>query len=431
MKRLAITICICAIGFAFSYGQTPVWSLDHCVEYAMEHNCGILLQRNAEDVCRAELLQSKMNLLPTLNVYLNQYYNWGRSVDMQELVIVRNRLTLQTSGSIGASFTIFDGLAGVNTVLRNKYLASASQYDVQQAMLDVKTDITSAYLSNILARLSRQRLEKSLGHISQQAERLSLQVDCGARDRSELLEMEARIADVKAQIANAECDGAVAMQQLKSIMGCTDAFVTDTCITPELSGRDLMADCITDLTPPGAEALRSRIKAAGYGVKAARGAIMPSLSVSAAYGTYYSDASADPFRDQIDGNRNPSVSLNLVVPILNGGKAAAASTRAKAELRENELRLEQALEQASLYQSRLSEECISLREQVNSCRVRCGYCLQRLLEATARHDAGALSTSEWIDAQDAHTGAECDYVQCLCKYLFQLKLIEFYKDGCR
>ena len=432
MKRLTLIVWICTISAVVVKGQTRVMSLDSCVVYAMEHNCDILLQDNAESLCRVELLKSKMDLLPSLNIHLNQYYNWGRSVDMQELVIVRNRLTCQTSGSIGASFTIFDGLAGINNLSRQEQLARAAHCDGLQARLDVKTDIAASYLANILARLSRQRLLQSLDNATQMAERIAAQAECGARDRSDCMEIAARIADIQAQIAAAESDESLAMAQLKAYMGCEDVFMTDTCVTIPRD-LDVYATVFNPagMTPPAVAASRSRIKAAEYGIRAATGAMMPSLSISAAYGTYYSDASPDIFKEQLDGNRNPSVSLSLVVPILNGGSQYAAVARARAELQQNELRLRQAAEQASLFQSRLSSECHSLREQMLASRAKCDFCRVRLKEATERHSSGTLSTSEWIETLDTCTQAECDYVQCLCKYLYQLKIIEYYRDGCR
>ena len=431
MKRFAAIILETVFATGIAFCQIPVWELDSCVGYAMEHSSAILLQRSAERASRANLVQSKLELLPTLNIYVNQYYNWGRSVDMQELVIVRNRLTRQTSGSIGAQFLIFDGFARLSGIARNRYLADAAAGDVRQAMLEAKTDITEAYLGNILARLSERRLMESLEMTSKQAERVSAQVNCGARDRSDILEIEARKADILSQIAAAQSEAALRMEELRSLMGCTEVFCTDTCLDAISSFPDSPEDISPDLAPPSVTALESRLSAAEFGLKAAKGALLPSLSVSAAYGTYYSDASPDPFREQLDGNRNPSVSLSLVIPLLTSGKTYGSISGAKAEVESSRLRLRHAREQAELYEERLMSECNALRGQLHAAGARSGFCRERLREAGGRYDAGALTTTEWLDAARESSQAECEYIQCLCKYLFQLKLIEYYRDGCR
>lgn len=431
MNRLTATILGLALTTGCAFCQTPVWGLDSCVGYALEHSSAILLQRCAERASRASLEQSKLELLPTLNIYVNQYYNWGRSVDMQELVIVRNRLTLQTSGSIGAQFLIFDGFTRLSAIARNKYLTEAAAGDVQQAMLDAKAGITAAYLGNILARLSGNKLQESLSLIDGQRERVFAQIKCGLRDRSDLLEIEARKADILSQIAAARSEEAIRMEELRSLMGCTDLFCTDTCLKAISQIRDNPADPCPELMPPSVSAQQGRLKAAECALREARGALMPTLSVSAAYGTYYSDASPDSFSEQLDGNRNPSISLNLVIPLLNLGKTAGAIAGAKAEVESSRLRLQQAREQACLYGERLRSECLSLQGQVEASEARCRFCRERLREATERHEAGSLSTSDWLEASREGSQAECDFVQCLCKYLFQLKLIDYYRDGCR
>ena len=117
--------------------QTSVWSLDRCVVYALQHNCDVLLQKADEAGRRQALSLSKLELLPTLYLNANQYYNWGRSVDMQELVIVRNRLTRQTSASAGASIALFDGFARINTISMNRCLADAAGSALRQAEFEV------------------------------------------------------------------------------------------------------------------------------------------------------------------------------------------------------------------------------------------------------------------------------------------------------
>ena len=339
MKRLTATILGIALTTGCAFCQTPVWGLDSCVDYALTHSSSILLQRCAQRASQASLEQSRMELLPTLNIYVNQYYNWGRSVDMQELVIVRNRLTLQTSGSIGAQFLIFDGFTRLSAIARDKYLADAAAGEVRQAMLEAKAGITAAYLGNILARLSEARLLESLKLIDDQAERVSAQIKCGARDRSDLLEIEARKADIISQIAAARSEEAIRMEELRSLMGCTESFCTDTCLKAISEIRDNPGESALGLEPPSISALQSRLNAAECALKAAKGALMPTLSVSAAYGTYYSDASPDKFGEQIDGNRNPSISLSMVIPLMNSGKTAGAIAGANAEVESSRIRL--------------------------------------------------------------------------------------------
>ncbi len=422
---------VCVTALMRAWGQTPAWSLDSCVEYALQHNCAILLQDVEVHKSRANLAQSKLALLPSLNLYLNQYYNWGRSVDMQELVIVRNRLTRQTSGSVGASFLIFDGFAGINVIEMRRHLVRAAEGNLRQTALEVKADIARAYLANVLAKLSRRQLEQSLDNIQEQTSRTAAQSRLGAVGKGDVLELEAKAADIRARIVSARSEEPAQMEQLRTLLGGDVSFETDTCICAECNPCIYSERDFQDLTPPGVLAAQSELTAAQSAVRAARGALLPTLTVNAAYGTYYSDAGGDSFKDQIDGNRNPSVSLGMALPLFNGGKTATAINLAKDDLAAAEIRLKQARQEASAYQSQLIGQCETLRSQTEAALSRVNLLEERMQIASEEYSLGAITTSDWIDAAEELLQGSCEHAQTLCKYLFQLKIIEFYIDECR
>ena len=431
MKPLLCAVMLLLADTCLLPAQTPVWSLDECVVYALQHNCEVLLQKIGEAKSRQKAALSKLELLPTLSFHANQYYNWGRSVDMQELVIVKNRLTRQTSASIGASLSLFDGFATINTITMNRCLAEAASQAVRQTEFEVKAEVARAYLANILAKLTRERLKDSYEKICLQMERLESAVAAGATKTSDLMEMEAKAADVRSQIASAESEERSRMQQLKNLMACNDLF--DTGLEAENQSEAVAPVTFEDgdLTPPDVYAARSEAKAAAMALKVARGALFPSLTLSAGYGTYYSDAAGAPFMEQLDGNRNPSVSLTLAIPLFDSGRRLTAIAGAKADKRLSEVKLRQASEKAALYKADMLEEYHLLLQQCEICRQKCQLQHKRMAVATAEYELGAMTTSQWIDAGEALAESECEMVQYMCKYLFQVKIMEYYRDGCR
>ena len=462
LKRIATIFLalFCCVGAA---GQDAVWSLEQCIDYACSHSASVLLAAAQLKKSRAQLAQSVSELLPSLSLYANQYYNWGRSVDMQELVIVRNRLTRQTSASVGASFSIFDGFARLNTVAANRALASAAKDNLKQAVLEVKADIARAYLGCVLSTLSCQRLKERQESIVLQTERTRVQQRLGERTQADILELEAKAADIRSQIAEAEAEAASQMSRLRQLTGCGQEFRCDCsavasesfgCHEPDFmppdgtwtgagtaawngtaAGTEADTDADTDAgedagyLSPKVAAAREAAKAAGYALKAARGAMMPSLSISAAYGSYYSDAAAGAFKEQIDGNRNPSVTLSLVIPVFDGGLAAAKVAQARAEKKLSEIRLRQAEEETSMELEQMQRQCRLLLEQERTFCAREELCRERMHLCDKEYELGTISSFEWLEASDNLAQSELERIQCRCKYLFQLKLLQFYYDG--
>ncbi len=431
MKRLIAVFSMLAAALVPLTAQIPVWSLEQCIKYALENNCDVLLGRIGQQKCRQRLIQSKLELLPTLHFNANQYYNWGRSVDMQELVIVRNRLTRQTSASVGASVSVFEGFARINTIAMNRALDKAAAEAGRQTEFEVKADIAASYLGNVLARITRERLRESYDNVQLQRERIESAVALGAVSKSDLLELEAKGADILSQMAAALGQENENMQRLKALLGCNGVFLTDTSSAACGGTGPLCPQIDPALTPPMVKAALSEAEAASFALKAAKGALLPTLSLSAGYGTYYSDASEAGFREQMNGNRNPSVALSLSVPLFDAGKRLTAVARSKCELQESEIKLRQAREKAARYAEDLLEQGNLLCSQCSICREKCRMCRERLSQETARYEEGAITTSQWIDAREALSQSECELAQFVCKYLFHLKIMEYYEDECR
>ena len=432
MKRLIAIYMLFVAGTSLLGAQPRVLGLEDCLRAALEAGPQAIIAETDADKSRINLRQSVSELLPSLNLYVNQYYNWGRSVDMQELVIVKNRLTRQTSGSVGASFSLFDGFARLNTVRMNRQLVLEADSKAAGALLRLKAEVSKAYLACILAMLEGRRLQDSYESFGRQLERLRIEAEAGTRKKSDICELEAKRANILSQIAASEAEETTQMSRLRQLTGIGEPFVPDTAAAPlaalEPDGSLEPLSQYAHLMPDVAAA-RSSLKAAEFALKAAKGGLLPTIGLTAAYGTYYSDAAMAGFKDQLDGNRNPSISLSIAVPLFNAGKASAAVARARADLRASEARLQQAESEALSDILEAERQGACLGEQLKAAEAAARMSRLRQKYATAEYENGAITTSEWTDACQDRAQSECELVQASCKYLFQLKIMEFFKDG--
>jgi outer membrane protein TolC len=129
MMRVIFCILVCCASVVYAGAQNAgketgngpgnyavPWSLERCIEYAKEHN--LQVQQNQLSVQQAQriiFLQSKLDFLPSVDGSASHNMSWGRSVNMQTLEIIQNKLSQSSSFSASASETIFSGL------VKNKY----------------------------------------------------------------------------------------------------------------------------------------------------------------------------------------------------------------------------------------------------------------------------------------------------------------------
>ena len=164
-----------------------------------------------------------------------------------------------------------------------------------------------------------------------------------------------------------------------------------------------------------------------YDERAAKGLFLPSLSASAGYGTFYSSTNEEPFRTQLDENRNPSVALRLTIPIFDSWQAAA-------QLKKSRLALDMARLTAEKIQTQVLEEIRSAGIEAENCLQQylsseeTLHAMQRLLEITeAKYNLGAATALDYIVARNKRLKAATDFLQAKWQYLFQLRLLERYR----
>ena len=410
------------------------WSLERCIDYALEHNVDIRKQEIGIAAKQIELTRRRLDHLPALNAQIAQEYNWGRSVDMQELVIVKNKLTRATGASLSASLSLFEGLARHAQRMAARKALQAAAFDADGLRDGLTLDVTGAYLQLMLARQIHAYTRERFATIVQQQERTAHLVEAGSQPKSALNELEAQMASEKAAMVEASCRVRTATLDLTRLMNLPpdssfvagDTFGNDTIVAQvTLVTEDQVEEFLRQ--DPRMRSARSAIDENRHLQTASWGAFLPTLSVTAGYGTYYSSASDDPFRTQIDENRNPSLSFQLGIPLFNAGQALT-----QARLRK--LALEQARLAAEETRTRIADEIHSATIEAENCcqkYLSAGETLQAmqsLLEITeAKYNLGAATALDYIVARNNHFKAVSDYLQAKWQYLYQLKLLERYR----
>ena len=118
MSRIYEAICAVCI-LASACGSADVraegWSLDRCVDYALEHNIDV--RRQMLEVRQGELAvrEAKDRVLPNLSGYGSENFNFGRGLSADNTYVNRNT----SSFSVGAqlSLPLFQGLRVVRNCL--------------------------------------------------------------------------------------------------------------------------------------------------------------------------------------------------------------------------------------------------------------------------------------------------------------------------
>src|SRR6056297_1043779 len=139
------------------------WSLEDCINYAMENNIQIKQSQLNTHYNENNLQQSRIDQLPNLNASTNYSYSLGRALDQTTYTFTENEQINSISVSASSSATLFNGFQQRNTIERNRLNLMASYEDVEKIKNDISLNIAAAYLQILfnqeLLLVGRNQLE--------------------------------------------------------------------------------------------------------------------------------------------------------------------------------------------------------------------------------------------------------------------------------
>lgn len=438
MKQ-TVTALILTMLLTLSVSAQDIWTLDRCIEYAWTNN--LTIRQQSIEVSRSEnqLLQDKLNFIPSLNASMGHSLNWGRSVDLQNLEIIRNQLSQSTSISASTSIYLLDGLSKLNALRSSRKSLEMSIQEVERLKDEISVSITRSYLQILLSREILSAATESFQSVSEQKERIRLLVEAGSQPYSSLLEIESQLASERVQVVTAEnqlTTNTLALQQLLDLPYSKDFQIA----VPDVSNilTAYIAESTDDIyasaqSMPLIRSARLALDKGELDLKTAKGQYYPKISLSASYGTFYSssslapDGSTYPFFEQFRDNINPSVSIGMSIPIFNNWTVKTNVKNAK--LSRHSLELDLRMKQQTLYkdiQTAVTEAETFFR-QMEAALANVTSMEESLRYVEEKLEAGALNGTDYTVAKTNLFKARSEYLQAKYQFLFQLKIIDYYK----
>ncbi len=413
--------------------QSPEsWSLAACIQTAFLNSPVLQQNKLNADLSQNQLLQSRMAALPSLQTTLGQNYFWGRAIDPYT-----NQFSDQSSQSqslsLNSSVTVFGGMAQRHTIKQNQFLAQATQLDIRQSQDQLSLAVLVAYLQVLSADDAIGITEKQLDLSKAQLERTSALVEAGSMAPHALLELKAQLANDELSLITAKNTKKLANLALCQVMNMPLKEIN----LERLSAADKFMG-LYDGTKEQVEeiAIKSfsvikaadlRIESADWGMNAAKGRMLPTVSAFGSISTRNSTTAPLDFRTQLSANLFKYLGFELSVPIFNGlqnrtrwQNAQIAQKIAKVQATGARLQLSQAIEQAYLTMQTAFSRYQGVSQQARS--------LEASFESTnTRFNAGNLNVLDFTIAKTNLDRAKMNLIQAQYEYIFRTKVLDFYK----
>lgn len=431
MKRIILIVCVMATGYGIQAQEA--WSLQKCIEYAIEHNLSIKQQEASRNQSEVELNTAQWSRLPNLNGNVGQSFNFGRALQADNTY--GNRNTANTNFSLGTNIPLFTGLQIPNSIALAKLNLKAATEDLKKAKEDISIQVASYYLQALfneeLSKVAQNQVKLS----QEQLDRKVAFFKNGKASEAEVYEAKSRLAQDEMSAVQADNNYRLALLDLSQLLelpspeGFTIAEPPTVEMNVQLSLPDeVYSQAMTN--KPSIKAAQYRLEGAEKSIRIAQSGYYPQLSFGAGLSTNYYNMSGietASFSSQWHQNFNKYLQFSLSIPLFN--RFATRNRVKSARIQKNALqwRLEESkktlykeIQQA--YYNALAAEAKYRSSQSASEASEASFKLM-----SEKYANGKATATEYNEVRTLWMKALSDHIQARYDYLFRSKILDFYK----
>jgi len=417
-----------------------LWTLEACVDYALEHNLLLKDFEYNKDANRQDYRQSVRNLLPVVNANSNYQVNSGRAEDPNTGTFVVQDF-FSNNYSLQSNIDLFQGFQKINSIKVSKFLYQAAKEErLQQAYL-LAFRVMQAF-NNIrffqgLVAIATEQVSVSKTNFQLVEKQIELGLMAGAdhyEAKSALLSDELNLTQSENQLAAAE----LALIQEMNLEHTSEieiianlAAIAKVETAPKMQSDSVYATAREFL--PLIKAQELRAQAAKKQVGVARGGLYPSLSLFAGLGTGYFETFRDslgstlPFRQQFGDNFSRFFGLNLNIPISNGWSARSRIKQAKIERLRQENNLE--VQEQVLFQTiqELVQEYNALQVEIGQSDQNVEAQRMAFTIAQKRYERGMINAIELFTTKNLFASSQNENLQVRLRSEINKSTLDFYR----
>ncbi len=410
------------------------WTLRECMDYALEHSLTVRQSENALSQKEVELNTARSARLPQIYASASENLSFGRGLTADNTY--SNTNTTSSSFSLGGQLSLFQGFRIRNNVILGEVSLKSATADLEKARDDIRVGVAQAY-AQVLYNYEILEVAKSQITIdSLQVVRLEDMRRNGKASGAEVSAQRATLAQSCLTLTQAEGNLATAVLELTQLLELPDpegfAIVRPQAESlepkPLLRPEEIYADAVRIRPAVASQELMLDYMDANIAV--AKGAFLPTLSLSGGLGTNYytsSGRSNDGFYNQLSNNFSQYVGLSLNIPIFSQFSTRNQLKLAKLNRSAQELQVEST--KKSLYKEiqQAYRNAVNAQEKLRSSEAAKRSAEDAFALMKAKYENGKAGITEFNESKTRLLSAGSDLVKARYEYLLTSRLLDFYR----
>lgn len=428
MKKMIILM---AAWCCLSIHAQKKWTLDECINYAMENNLTLKLSKLKHQSAQEDVMQSKAALLPTLSANTNQGVGYSPFDNTGA-----DKAYYNGSYGVNAQWTVWNGGQNTNTVKQNKLTEEQAGLSTDVTANSLQEQITKLYVQILYMseaiEVNRQSLETS----KKNEERGQQMVEVGKMSKADLAQLTAQRASSEYSIVESETQLAKYKLQLKQALDLDAGTAFDVAI-PATSDQQALAE-IPSLSSvfEAAMAQRPEIKNALLGIessnlqmKIAKAGALPTVTVNGGVGTSTNSMSSLAWGTQMKNNFDLTASVAVNVPIFDARRTKTSVN--KARIAQEQAHVNYDNEQHDLYCTveELWLDAINNQQKFRSALATVESEQESYNLLSEQFNLGLKNIVELLTGKDKLLTAQQNKLQSKYTTILSQQLLRFYQNG--
>ena len=407
------------------------WTLDECINYAMENNLTLKLSKLKQRSAQEDVMQSKAALFPTLSANTNQGVGYSPFDNT-----AADKAYYNGSYGVNAQWTVWNGGQNTNTIKQNKLTEEQAGLSTDVTANSLQEQITKLYVQILYMseaiEVNRQSLETS----KKNEERGQQMVEVGKMSKADLAQLSAQRASSEYSIVESETQLAKYKLQLKQALDLDAGTVFDVAI-PSTSDQQALAEIPSLVSVfDAAMAQRPEIKNALLGIessnlqmKIAKAGALPTVTVNGGLGTSTNSMSSLAWGTQMKNNFDLTASVAINVPIFDARRTKTSVN--KARIAQEQAHVNYDNEQHDLYCTveELWLDAINNQQKFRSALATVESEQESYNLLSEQFNLGLKNIVELLTGKDKLLTAQQNKLQSKYTTILSQQLLKFYQNG--
>ncbi|VAV85637.1 Efflux transport system, outer membrane factor (OMF) lipoprotein [hydrothermal vent metagenome] len=413
--------------------QNKVWTLQECVDYALENNISVKQAENTLLINDQDIIATKGNFLPSLSANIGQSLSLG-NVEIFPGAFV-DRTFHSTNAGFSVSQTIFNGFRNTNLYKQSLLNLETSKFELNRIKDDISLNVANAYLNVLFNKENLETARAQYEFSKTQLKQVNDLVDAGVQPKANVFDAEATLSTDEQKLTVADNNYILSLLSLSQLLQIPFEGFRVEIIDIETPSALLMYKDIKPILNYAFEN-RNEIKVAKKNIENAelnteisKSGYLPSVTFGYGFNSIanFSNLSNDnSFFQQINDNKGHRFSLNVSIPIFSRfqNKTAVAKSKireenSKLDLDQAKLNLETNIQRAFTDAQAALKAFTAAQKSLES---------QRLAFSNSqdRYNLGAMNSFDLEQARIRLINAEASLINAKYDFVFKTKVLDFY-----